>query len=286
MVYDFPFPSAGIVLIGMAGIGKSHWSARYGLESSTEVIRDTASETRESLDKSGAFFYISADNEIASFLWQELSDAGVDRDKESVEQLAEFIGKFGSEQHGGLSREVFLARQDTYRSKELKSIEGLKVTLESAYGKQPLPSYPQPILYDTTGSFCEVVRREDSIYEKIKQYAIVVYLACSEREEKTLLERQLANPKPMLYDKSFFDTCLREYREKSERSDGDILPNNFLQFIFPAAMKRRRKLYEDLAQVTITTAELEAIYNEERPEQFSGAFIRLVFNKYNENSKI
>ena len=284
MVYDFPFPSAGIVLIGMAGIGKSHWSARYGLESSTEVIRDTASETREKLKKSGNFLYISADNEIASFLWQELSDAGVDRDKESVERLAEFIGKFGSEQHGGLSREIFLARQDTYRRTELASIAGLPDTLESAYGKQP--PFPQPILYDTTGSFCEVVRREDSIYEKIQQYAIVVYLACSEREEEILLKRQLANPKPMLYDKSFFDTCLREYREMSGRSDEDILPNNFLKFIFPAAMKRRRKLYEDLAQVTITTAELEAIYNEERPEQFSGAFIKLVLNKYNENSKI
>ena len=179
-----------------------------------------------------------------------------------------------------MPREKFLARQGLYREKELASIAGLPATLESAYGRQPLPSLPKPILYDTTGSFCEVVKRGDSTYAKITNYAIVVYLAYSAEEEEMLLERQLANPKPMVYGKDFFDACLRSYKAMSGRSDAEIVPDHFLELLFPQAVKYRRKLYEGLAQVIITTEELEEIYDEGALDKFANRFIQLVWDKY------
>lgn len=276
-------PSA-IVLMGMSGIGKSYWSDKYGQKSSAEEIRDMPSETREILSKGGLLLYISADNEIASLISHELCESGVDESQEPVEMLAEFIGKFGSEQDGGFAYDKFMERQEKYREAELASLHSLPGLFRSAYEEQP--PLPDPIIYDTTGSFCEVVKSGDAVYRQLAKHAIIAYLACSAAEEEILLRRQREHPKPMLYDKIFFDECLRKYKLTFGQSDEEIISDDFLRYIFAATIVHRRGLYEKLAQVTITTEELEKIYDEYSSDGFAGAFIERVCGKYTSKFKV
>ena len=281
-----------IVLIGMSGVGKSYWSEKYG-----ERIHLTDLFLNQ-FKSSGAFTYISIDDEIAGYLverkWLEVEGSK----QEPVELLAEFVGKFGSEQLGGLARADFLARQETYRDAELAIMASMPNLFKSAYDGEKSPFYtpnqsplPESILYDTTGSFCEVINITAPIYERIKDYAIIIYLACNEHEEKILLQRQLENPKPMVYNKELFESCLQQFLAKHGGNESSVKPDDFLRFIFPEATKYRRKLYENLAQVVITTADFEKMYQRTRPisddadvfiDRFAESFLKFAREKYEE----
>ena len=273
-----------IVLIGMSGVGKSYWAEKYG---ESLRLKDLLLNRFKS---SGAFTYISIDNEIAGYLverkWLEVA---ADSKQEPVELLAEFVGKFGSEQHGGLARDDFFVRQETYRDAELAIMASMPNLFKSAYDGEKSPFYtpsqsplPESLLYDTTGSFCEVVNVLAPIYESIKDYAIIIYLACNEHEETKLLQRQLENPKPMVYNKELFEACLQQFTAENGASESSVKPDDFLRSIFPEATKYRRKLYENLAQATITTAELQEIYDENHPDKFAESFRNKVREKYEE----
>ena len=267
---------SAIVLIGMSGVGKTTNAEKYG-------EKTTRDEARQKIHKNGHFLCISADNEIFFRLKDkgELSDA--DHSKDPIDLLAGYVGKFGAEKNGGFARDKFLERQKLYSQAELDDLEALPVLLESAYRKQPpLPPLPQPILYDTTGSFCEVLKsKQNPLYQKIVSQAVIVYLECSDEEEKILLKRQLEQPKPMVYDRGCFDRWLEEYKEQQSQMEEEIDPNSFLRFVFPKAIEYRRARYEGLANVTLTTAELERLIPPvaSSAEKFPERFLALVESK-------
>ena len=297
------FPFSAIVLIGMSGIGKTTNAEKYG-------EKTTWADARQKMRESGIFLYISADDEIANRLADPIvlaesegENVADDLHQQPVDRLANFVGKFGAEKHGGLAREEFFKRQGLYRNAEQDDLEALPALLDSAYGKEP--PLLQPLLYDTTGSFCEVLKnRSHPLYRALTKYARIVYLECSKKEEEVLLQRQVERPKPMVYDEIFFEEWLQNYKKKDCREqesmeqesmeqesmeqesveqesmeEEDIEPDDFLRFVFPKAIAYRRARYEDLADVVVSTTELKDLPQGSSSSVFAKAFITLVKEK-------
>ncbi len=269
---------AAIVLIGMSGVGKTTNAKKYG-------EKTTWNEARRKMRESGVFLYISADNEIFFRLKDkgELSNTEL-ASKEPVDLLAEYVGKFEGEQ----TSEKFFRRQKLYSDAEEEDLRALPRLLRSACEEHP--RFSCPILYDTTGSFCEVLKsKKDPLYQEIREHACIVYLACSEQEERILLQRQMERPKPMVYDRSCFDGWLEEYREQGSVEQGsieqkEVVPDDFLRFVFPKAIEYRRARYEDLADVVVSTDELEALPQGNTSSTFVKAFILLVEDKLHQSA--
>ncbi len=255
---------SAIVLIGMSGVGKSHWANIYG--------------------KGGCV--VSADDQIADKISYKMRGAGIADEDENIDKLAAFVGKFGGERYGGFARDEFFSRQEIYLGAEL---EGSHDFLSMSHA----PSLPR--LYDTTGSFCEVFtkyagggahRPMDGFFvDFMKGRACVVYLACGQQERKILLDRQLERPKPMVYDREFFEACLQDYRRQQSVAEEDIVPDDFLRFVFPKAIEHRSARYAELARVTVMTFELESLLQKNPPSTFANAFVKLVRDKLSDKER-
>ncbi len=267
------FPFSAIVLIGMSGIGKTTNAEKYG-------EKTTWNEARQKMRESGNFLYISADNEIFFRLKDkgELLDTELaykkEHEKEPVDFLAEYVGKFEGEKTSG----EFFRRQKLYSDAEEEDLRALPYLLRSAYEEHP--RLPHPILYDTTGSFCEVLRnRSHPLYRELTKYARIVYLECSKKEEEILLQRQVERPKPMVYNRGCFEEWLSDYQRQNSVAEEDIVPDDFLRFVFPKAIAYRRARYEELADVVVSTIELKALPQGNSSSVFANAFIALVKEK-------
>ena len=252
---------SAIFLIGMSGVGKSHWADIYA---------------------EGGII-VSADERIADQIFPEVRFSNWAEKKEKLDQVASYVGKFGAEGCGELAREKFFKRQEIYSKAERDSLSSWLYDLPNWLGWN---GEDDVSLYDTTGSFCEVVDKGDALYGKIVKYAVIVYLECSEAEEEILLRRQLERPKPMVYNRIIFEEWLSDYKKEKSIEEEDIDPDDFLRFIFPKAIEYRRARYEALADVVVSPAELEALPrgNSSPSRMFAKAFVSLVQDKLRQSA--
>jgi hypothetical protein len=66
--------------------------------------------------------------------------------------------------------------------------------------------------------------------------------------ERQLVQRAIENPKPLYYQEAFLDRKLVEYLgETGLTSPNQIVPDDFVRWIFPALVAHRRPKYEALA---------------------------------------
>jgi hypothetical protein len=63
-----------------------------------------------------------------------------------------------------------------------------------------------------------------------------------------LVQRAIDDPKPLYYQESFLDAKLAEYLAIEGLANADqIVPDDFVRWIFPALVEHRRPLYEAMA---------------------------------------
>lgn len=98
----------------------------------------------------------------------------------------------------------------------------------------------KPLVLDTTGS---VIHAGNHLLLRLRRQMTVVYLAASEQERQLLIERYLADPKPVLW-RGAFQPRLGE------------APRDTVARCYPALIAARRQSYEALAHGTIPLAEL------------------------------
>ncbi len=255
-----------IVLIGMSGVGKSHWASIYG--------------------KGGCV--VSADEQIADKISDKMREAGIggEGEKEKIDRLAAFVGKFGGKKYGGFEYYKFLERQEIYSNAERDSLRDWSQILPNWLGRK---GEDDVSLYDTTGSFCEILRDEIhnpySPSQKLKEHACIVYLACSGEEEEILLKRQLERPKPMVYNRGCFEGWLSDYQRQKSVAEENIDPEDFLRFVFPKAIEPRRARYEEFANVIVATDELEDLLQKNPPPAFTKAFVKFVEDKLSDKGR-
>ena len=117
---------------------------------------------------------------------------------------------------------------------------------------------------DAGGSLCEL--QAPRVIESLAEHTIIVYIAADQAMEQTLIARQRANPKPLYYQACFFEEALTRYlSEQGLASVQEIVPDDFVQWVFPRLVAHRRPAYQRIADqygYTISASEAETVRDE------------------------
>jgi hypothetical protein len=178
----------------------------------------------------------------------------------NLEPISSFLGRLGSAEKNGLALNEFLRRQKLHRAAENNAMIDVASFMAKA---QQIYGY-QHFLNDTGGSVCEL--NSPAAEKVLAENTLVLYIRADEDMEEELVRRAKADPKPLYYNETFLRQQLEQYLEQENLVDADaISPDHFATWIFPALVKHRRPLYQDLADkygYTVTAAEAEHVQSE------------------------
>jgi hypothetical protein len=219
-----------ITFIGMSGVGKTHMSRL--------------------LEQWGWTNY-SCDYLIGSEYLKDELDGTVTPDDLRV--LSAFVGRIG---RGAQSIKEFRRRQQQYIDAEKRVMRDAGKAIKEAPGN---------FVNDSAGSLCEI--EDEDLFEELGKETLFVYIEAGPDEEKELLRRAAAYPKPLYFPPAKFDAWLKEYMEKNnQKAVEEIEPDDFLKWVFPLLYHSRVPKYQRLAKkygVTIPAAKFQNIKSEE-----------------------
>lgn len=252
------WPHKAITLLGMSGVGKTtladklptsewfHYSGDYriGTKYLAEPILDNIK--RQAMQVGFLRDLLRSDSIYIS------SNITV----QNLTPVSTFLGKIGNPDLGGLSVEEFKRRQRLHRHAEIgamRDVEEFIVKAKEIYGYDHF-------MNDAGGS---VVELDDSqTLQCLADNTVMIYLKPDAELENTLVERALDNPKPLYFQESFLDEKLAEYLSINGYSRiQDIVPDDFVKWIFPALVEHRRPKYEAIAAKYGYTIDARAVGN-------------------------
>lgn len=179
----------------------------------------------------------------------------------NLEPVATFLGKIGNPELGGLSVEEFKKRQRLHREAEIGAMRDVAEFIIKA---QEIYGYDH-FMNDAGGSIVELDDRET--IETLAEHTLILYLKPDAELERELVQRAIDNPKPMYFQEEFLDRKLAEYLKLMKLSaTEEIVPDDFVRWIFPALVEHRRPKYEAIAKefgYTIDARQLESVRNED-----------------------
>jgi len=251
-----------ITLLGMSGVGKTrisnllrrgnwfHYSADYriGTRYLDEAILDN----------------IKVQAMQVPFLRDLLqSDSIFIRNNITVDHLkpvSTFMGKVGNPEQGGLSLKEFKRRQHLHRDAELAAFRDVPEFIQKA---QTIYGYKH-FINDAGGSLCEL--DEPEILRILDEHTLFLYIKASEKDEKALIARAVADPKPLYYRDAFLDEKMAIYMDERQLDYvAQIDPDDFVRWVFPHLFYARIPRYEAIIGqygYTITTDELSQVQSE------------------------
>jgi hypothetical protein len=161
---------------------------------------------------------------------------------------------------GGLDVAEFKKRQQLHREAEIGAMRDGAEFIEKAqtiYGSDHFIS-------DAGGSIAEL--DDDVTLETLADHTLIVYLRPDAALERKLVQRAMDDPKPLYYQEAFLDSKLAEYlSETGGARAADIVPDDFVRWIFPALAAHRRPKYQHIADTfgyTIDASDAESVVNE------------------------
>jgi hypothetical protein len=156
--------------------------------------------------------------------------------------VATFLGKIGRPDLGGLPVDEFKKRQTLHREAEIGAMRDVADFIEKA---QTIYGYDH-FVNDAGGS---VVELDDlATTQTLAAHTLILYLKPDAEIEQQLIERAISNPKPLYYQEAFLDEKLTDYLALTglARPD-DIVPDEFVRWIFPSLLARRAPKYQAMA---------------------------------------
>lgn len=251
-----------ITLLGMSGVGKTRLA---------NILRQ-----RQWFHYSGDYRIGTRylDEPILDHLKQQImqipfmrdllrSDSIYIRNNISVENLrpvSAFLGKLGNPELGGLSLKEFKRRQDLHRVAEIAAMKDVPEFIHKA---REIYGY-QHFVNDAGGSVCEL--DDPDVLKVLSDHTVFVYIKASANDEKELIRRAEADPKPLYYREQFLDEQLAAYmKEKKLDYVALVDPDDFVRWVFPRLFYSRIPRYEAIAArhgYTITTEELATLRDE------------------------
>ncbi len=176
---------------------------------------------------------------------------------DNLEPLSKFVGKVGAAERGGLHADEFRRRQRLHCDAEIQSMLDVAQFIHKAHTLYGYDNF----VNDSSGSICEL--NCPQVLEHLAEHTVIVYLAADAELEKTVVERQESNPKPLFYAPDFFDSRLAEYLQMNGlKSDQQIDPDEFVRWIFPSLIDSRRRKYEAIAEqygYTVAAGKIETV---------------------------
>ncbi|WP_423908441.1 ATPase [Candidatus Spongiihabitans sp.] len=251
------WPNKAITLLGMSGVGKTTLSTRLPRESWFHYSGDYRIGTKY-LDEPILDDIKTRVMENQSIKELLRSDSIYIRNNITIDHLHPlscFLSKIGNPDLGGLNVDEFKRRQNLFFAAEINAMADVREFMEKA---RKIYSYPH-FINDAGGSICYLTDQE--CWNNLNELTVVLYLRASDDMEKTLVERAGKNPKPLFYEENFLDQHLARYLEENNlKSTDEMVPDEFVQWVFPKLINYRKPRYERLAEKYGHTIEAEKIF--------------------------
>ncbi len=256
------WPHKAITLLGMSGVGKttlanklpkSHWfhysgDYRIGTKYLAEPILDNIKKKAMEVDF------------LSDLLRSDSIYIASNITVHNLEPVSTFLGKIGRADQGGLSVSEFKNRQRLHKEAETGAMKDVAAFIHKA---NDIYGYDH-FLNDAGGSLCEL--DDPEALQILEDHTLLLYLRADEAMEKTLIQRAIDDPKPMYYPDAFLDPHLETYMRDNDIADPDeIVPNDFVRWVFPQLLAYRRPKYQALADTygyTVDARAVEAIKDE------------------------
>ena len=250
------WPRKAITLLGMSGVGKTtlayklpkskwfHYSGDYriGTKYLSEPILDNIKRQAMQVDF------------LRDLLRSDSIYIASNVTVHNLAPVASFLGKIGREDLGGLNVDEFKARQRLHEEAEIGAMCDVEQFIRKAH---EIYGY-EHFINDAGGSICEL--DDPRMLDVLAGHTVIVYLSADQAMEETMIRRSIENPKPMYYQEAFLDEQLGKFLEENGlTSTAEIVPDEFVRWIFPRHVAHRRPKYEALADRYGYTVDARAI---------------------------
>ena len=173
--------------------------------------------------------------------------------------VANFLGKLGDPELGGLDLEQFKYRQALHCQAEIATTKDLPKFIRKAHR---IYGYDH-VINDSGGSLCEL--EDEEVFSILHEHSVIIYIQATQDHEQQLIDNAIASPKPLYYRESFLDAQLAIYmQQKNIEYIALIQPDDFVRWLFPHLFHSRVPRYEAIAKkygYTVTTQEIKAVQN-------------------------
>lgn len=180
---------------------------------------------------------------------------------DNLQLLSSYLGKVGNPELGGLGLAEFKRRQEMHRIAEIASMQdvpGFITKGREIYGYDNFVN-------DAGGSLCEV--DDSECIKTLAEHTLILYIQATEEDEKELIRRAEADPKPLYFREEFLDEQLELYMgERQLEYVALIDPDDFVRWVFPRLYRARIPRYEAIADkygYTLTSRELAGVAEEQ-----------------------
>ncbi len=174
---------------------------------------------------------------------------------DNLDVVSSFLGKVGDPELGGLPLEEFKHRQKLFNDAEVAAMNDVPEFIRKArqiYGFNHF-------INDAGGSICEL--EDDSLLDMLAENTIFIYIQANEEDEKRLISRATAAPKPMYYRAAYLDEQLGIYmQENNLEYVAMVNPDEFVRWVFPRLFYSRIPRYEEIAKKYGYTIKTEDLY--------------------------
>jgi hypothetical protein len=253
-----------LTLLGMSGVGKTHLSKllcedkcwfhysgdyRIGAEYLNDAILENITKRARKdpwLEKLLKDKSISISNHITY---------------DNLTSVSAFLGKIGNPVLGGLPFEEFVYRQELHKKAEIKAMLDVPRFISKAK-----KSGANNFINDAGGSLCEI--EDENVFRVLAENTIIVYIKASKSNEETLTKRAMSAPKPLYYQSQFLQKQLKRYIDEYGLTYiAQIVPDDFVRWIFPRLLEHRKPKYSEIANKYGYTIDSEALYKCQNSEQ-------------------
>ncbi len=252
-----------ITLLGMSGVGKTrlacllrkrnwfHYSCDYriGTRYMDEVILDNI--------KSSAMQIPILRELLLSDSIHIVNNITVD----NLKPLSSYLGKLGNPELGGIGIREFKEHQRQHRDAEIAAMNDVPRFIHKAHEVYGYDNF----INDASGSLCEL--DDGEVFDNLAKHSLIIYIQATSEDEKALIQRAEADPKPLYYREDFLDIKLEEYMQHhSLEYAAQIIPDEFVRWVFPRLFYERIPRYEAIADkygYTVSTKEIESVQTED-----------------------